>query len=240
MSHQYLPPQPSGPGGPPSTAPVAQQRAEVRQAFMTHVYLHVLLAIAGFVGIELLLFYSGLAELFHGFVRGTSWLLILGGFMVVSWMAGGLARRALSPAAAYGGLALLVAANAVIFSVPLYLANEVAPGAISTAAWLSLLAFAGLSAIAMTTSRDFSFLRGILLWGGVLALVLIVGATIFGAVLGTWFAVAMIGLAGGSILYRTQQIYRSYPPGTEVVAAMSLFSSLALLFWYVLQLVMRR
>jgi hypothetical protein len=49
----------------------------------------------------------------------------------------------------------------------------------------------------------------------------------------------MIGIAGAAILYDTQKIYQSFPPGREVVAAMQLFSSLALLFWYVLQLVMR-
>ena len=50
------------------------------------------------------------------------------------------------------------------------------------------------------------------MWGGVSALVLIVAAVLFGLSLGIWFSVAMIALAGASILYQTQTILRRYPP----------------------------
>jgi uncharacterized protein len=239
VSHQFSPPQPD-PGMYNPGLPVAQQGADVRQRFMTRVYVHLLLGIAGFIGAEYVLFATGAAAAITAMVIETNWLLILGGFMVVTWMAGRMSARALTPGAAYGGYALLVAANALLFAAPLYIASQVEGDPIRSAAWLSLLAFAALSGIAITTSRDFSFLRGILLWGGVLALCLIVGSVLFGTALGTWFAVAMIGIAGAAILYDTQKIYHSYPPDREVVAAMSLFSSLALLFWYVLQLLTRR
>ena len=65
-------------------------------------------------------------------------------------------------------------------------------------------------------------------------------AVVFGASLGTWFSVAMIAFAGAAILYDTQKILRHYPADREVAAAMSLFASLALLFWYVLRLLSRR
>lgn len=229
----------SAPTPPAAGTPIAAQPERVRAAFMTGVYLRLLAGIALFIALEYALFASGLALEIARLVMSTTWLLILGGFMVVSWLATRLASRATSPGAAWGGYVLLVAANALLFATPLVLATQV-EGAVSTAAWLSGAAFAGLSAVAILTGKDFSFLRGIVGWGMVLALVAIVGATIFGAQLGTWFAVAMIGLAGAAILWDTQRIYRTYPPGTEVVAAMQLFSSLALLFWYVLQLVMRR
>jgi uncharacterized protein len=70
--------------------------------------------------------------------------------------------------------------------------------------------------------------------------VLIVGSVLFGTGLGMWFSVAMVGFAGAAILYSTQQVYRHYPPEAEIPAAMNLFSSIALLFWYVLQILMRR
>ncbi|MEX2420932.1 MAG: Bax inhibitor-1 family protein, partial [Actinomycetota bacterium] len=177
------------------------------------------------------------------FVTGTSWLLILGGFMVVSWIANSMGLRAQTPGAQYGAYALLIVANAVLFATPLYLAayaEGMPEGVISTAAQISLFAFAGLSFIAIRSGKDFSFLRGILMWGGILALVAIVAAVIFGTGLGTWFSVAMIGFAGAAILYDTQRIYTSYPPNREVAAAMSLFASLALLFWYVLRFMSRR
>jgi uncharacterized protein len=220
--------------------PVSHHAAEVRTRFMTRVYLHLLAGIAGFVAVSYVLFATGLATAITLVVLDTNWLLILGGFMIVSWIANSLGVRAMTPGARYGAFALLVVANALLFAAPLTIADARAPGTISTAAWLSIFAFAGLSMIAIRTGKDFSFLRGILLWGGVLALALIVGGVVFGTGLGTWFSVAMIGFAGGAILYETQRVYRSYPPHLEVAAAMSLFASLALLFWYVLQLLTRR
>ena len=74
----------------------------------------------------------------------------------------------------------------------------------------------------------------------ILALVAIVLAVVTGSALGTWFSLAMIGFAGAAILYETQVILRETPPGRETVAAMALFSSLALMFWYVLRLLMSR
>jgi FtsH-binding integral membrane protein len=229
------------PPSPGYAVPVAQHPPEVRSRFMTRVYAHLMAGIAAFIAIEAYLFASGLAEAITEFVASTNWLLILGGFMIVSWLGTSFALRAQTRPAQYGGYAVLVVANALLFATPLWLAAEFAPaGTISTAAWISILAFAGLSGIAITTGKDFSFLRGILLWGGVLALCAIVGAVLFGFDLGTWFSVAMIGFAGGAILFDTQKVYREYPPHLEVAAAMNLFSSLALLFWYVLRLLMRR
>jgi FtsH-binding integral membrane protein len=174
-------------------------------------------------------------------VLSVNWLLILGGFMIVSWMSTSLLARAETVGAQLGAYAAIVAANVFLFATPLVIAQEFAPeGTITLAAQLSGVAFVALSVISIRTAKDFSFLRGILLWGGVLALLAIVGSTLFGAGLGAWFAVAMIGYAGAAILYDTQKIYRSYPLGTETAAAVRLFSSLTLLFWYVLQFLTNR
>ena len=220
--------------------PVATSPPDVRRQFMGRVYLHLVGGIGAFIGLEVVLFDTGLAASIHDVVVRTNWLLILGGFMIVSWMATNLSHRARSTSGAYGAYGLLIGANSLLFAAPLYQANALAPGAISTAAWLSIGAFAGLSFIAITTGKDFSFLRGILLWGGVIALCAIVGSVLFGVALGTWFSLAMIAFAGAAILYDTQRVYRSFPPDAVVPAAMHLFSSVALLFWYVLRLVMDR
>lgn len=227
--------------------PISQQPAEVRSRFMTRVYIQLMVGIAGFIAISYGLFVTGLMEAIAVFVSGTSWLIILGGFMVVSWMANSWGFRAETPAAQYGAYATLVVANALLFATPLWIAyvydqNNLAgeTSTISIAAQISLFAFAALSFVAIKTGKDFSFLRGILMWGGILALVAIVASVIFGTGLGTWFSVAMIGFAGAAILYDTQKIYTSYPPNREVAAAMSLFASLALLFWYVLRFMTRR
>ncbi len=222
------------------TMPVEQHAPEVRARFMTRVYALVIAGIAAFIGMQVLMFEFGFAAFMADLIVQTNWLILLGGFMVVSWMANNLGYRAQTRGGQWGGYLLLIGANAVLFTGVLYFAAEIDADIIRNAAWLSILAFAGLSFIAITTGKDFSFLRGFLMWGGILALVLIVGGVVFGTGLGLWFSVAMIGFAGAAILYSTQQVYRSYPPEAEIPAAMNLFSSLALLFWYVLQILMRR
>jgi FtsH-binding integral membrane protein len=136
----------------------------------------------------------------------------------------------------YAALAGFVVAQGIIFVPMLYLAEANAPGAIESAAAVTLLGFAGLTFVAFRTRKDFSFMRGMLMWGGVLALVAIVGAVIFGFELGTWFSVAMVGFAGAAILYDTSNVLHHYPEDRYVAAALALFASVALMFWYILRL----
>lgn len=219
--------------------PVAAQTDTVRTQFLRRVYTHLGGAVAAFILLEYLLFTSGLAEAITRFVLGTNWLLILGGFVLVSWLSSSVAHRATTPAAQYGGYAALIVAEALLFAPMLFIAALQAPGAISQAAMLSIVGFAGLTLVALTSGRDFSTLGVLLRWGGILALIAIVAAVLFGVNLGTWFSVAMIGYAGGAILFETSKVLRSYPADRHVAASMQLFAALALLFWYVLRLVAR-
>lgn len=100
--------------------------------------------------------------------------------------------------------------------------------------------FLGLTAAVLMTKTDFSFLRTGLVVGFFIALGLIVAGTIFGFNLGLWFSVGMVLLAAGSILYSTYQIKNEFGTDQYVPAALSLFASLMLLFWYVLQILMSR
>ena len=207
---------------------------------MGRVYTRLVAGVALFVLLEAYLFTSGLAVAITQFVFSTSWLLILGGFMIVSWLANSVALRATSPASQWGGFALLVAANALIFAPMLVIAELQVPGTVAAAGQYAVGGFIILSVIAHRSARDFTWLGATLRWFGVLALVAIVLSVVTGATLGTWFSLAMIGFAGAAILFETQVILRETPPGRETVAAMALFSSLALLFWYVLRLLMDR
>jgi FtsH-binding integral membrane protein len=111
---------------------------------------------------------------------------------------------------------------------------------IDSAAGVTLLGSIGLIATAMITRKDFSFLRGLLVWGFILAAVGIVASLMFGFELGTWFSVAMIGFAGAAVLYDTSNIMHHYSEDKYVAASMALFASIALMFWYVLRLFMSR
>jgi FtsH-binding integral membrane protein len=209
-----------------------------RAQFITRTYTHVVGGILGFILIELALFESGAAETIARFMFGFPWLLIIGAFMLVGWLATRTAQTSTSIGMQYFAYAAYVAVEALIFVPLLYIANAKAPGAIDSAALVTGLGAAGLMIVAHRTRKDFSFLRAILMWGGVIAIVAMIGGAVFGFQLGTWFSVAMIGFAGAAVLYDTSNIIHVYPEDRYVAAAMQLFASIALMFWYVLRLMM--
>jgi uncharacterized protein len=224
----------------PSYTPVAEQSVETRSDFIWRTYGHVAAAILLFAGIETYLFDSGLAQPLAESMLGVSWLLILGGFMVVGWLATHVAHTVQSKPLQYVALVGFVVAEAIIFLPLLAIAMAMQPGIVESAVGVTLLGTVGLTAVAFITRKDFSFLRGILVWGGILALVGIVASVLFGFELGTWFSVAMIGFAGAAVLYDTSNILHHYPQDRYVAAALQLFASVALMFWYVLRLFMSR
>ena len=230
------------PNGNVALRPVATLDETARGDFIIKVYQHLIAAVIAFVAIEALFIMTGIAEGLYNFLSrsGGAWLLILGGFMVVQWLAASAAHDILNPQRQYMGLLGLAAAEALLFAPFLHYFFSVENDGTTTvaaAAIITALGFAALTVVAFTTRKDLSFMRPMLIWGGVAALVLIVAAVLFGLELGVWFSVAMIALAGGSILYQTQTIMRNYPAEAYVGAAVQLFASVMLLFWYVLRLV---
>ena len=222
-----------------TATPIGALDVDARGRFIARTYAHLFGAILAFVGIEVALFATGLAEVMAVAMLGVNWLFVLGGFVVVSWLATRVAHGSDSLPAQYGALVLFVVAEAIIFVPLLYVAERYAPGTIEAAGAVTLMGFAALTGVAFFTRKDFSFLRPFIVWGGIVALLLIVAGALFGFDLGMAFAVGMVALAGGSILYDTSKILRSYPEHRYVGAALQLFASVALLFWYVLQIFLR-
>ncbi|MCC6215550.1 MAG: US12 family protein [Polyangiaceae bacterium] len=209
---------------------------EERSRFLVRTYNHLFGAIVAFAAIEIALFTTGIAQVLARALLGTSWLLVIGGFVLVSWLASRVAHQAESKVAQYAALGGFVVAEAILFVPLLAVANHFAPGAISSAGLVTILGFAALTGLVLWSRRDFSFLGALLKWGGVMALVAIVAAVIFGFQLGTLFSVAMVGFAGAAILYDTSSVLHHYPEDRYVAAALELFASVALLFWYVLRI----
>ena len=220
--------------------PVAYLGVDTRAEFINRTYLHLFGAIAAFVGIEAALFTSGLAAPIARFMLGlgAGWLLVLGAFMVVGWMASRVAHTTQSLPAQYAALGGFVLAEAIIFVPLLFAAMSISPDIPKNAAGATLVAFGALTAVAFVTRKDFSFLRGLLMWGGIIALGAIALGLLAGFNLGMWFTVAMIGFAGAAILYDTSNVLHHFPEDRYVGASLELFSSLALMFWYVLRLYM--
>jgi FtsH-binding integral membrane protein len=74
---------------------------------------------------------------------------------------------------------------------------------------------------------------------GMLALGLIAASILIGFDLGVLFSVAMIGLAAGYVLYYTSNVLNHYRTDQHVAASLALFATIALMFWYILRLLLQ-
>jgi FtsH-binding integral membrane protein len=219
----------------------ADAALDERRAFIQRTYAHVFGAILAFVGLEALVL-GLMSEAMKAKVAVfmfSSWFLVLGAFILVSWLAGKWASSEVSVGTQYVGLGLFVIAEVVIFMPLLIIASSPqfhgSPDVIPTAAFLTLLIFGGLTAVVLLTKKDFSFLGNVLWVLSLAALGLIFVSMFWGFSLGTWFVVGMIVLMSGYILYDTSNILHHYRTTQHVAAALALFASVATLFWYVLQ-----
>lgn len=211
-----------------------------RAMFIRRTYGHLAMAILLFVIVESILLKPEIAEpLCRTMLSGQySWLIVLAAFMGISHLANWWANNQASTGMQYLGLVTYVLAEAVIFVPILYIAQNHMPGVINQAAIITLAMFGGLTFTVFFTRKDFSFLGPILTMGGFIALGFIACAIIFGFNLGTLFSVVMIAFASAAILYDTSNIMKRYNTNQHVAASLSLFASVALLFWYILRLLM--
>ncbi|MEO1201111.1 MAG: Bax inhibitor-1 family protein [Pseudomonadota bacterium] len=219
-------------------APLAETND--RSEFLRKTYTHLLGAILAFAAIEWALFQTPFAQAMAIWMLETSWMAVLGAFIVVSWIASHVAHRVESRGAQYLALGGFVVAEAIIFIPMFWMAAAVGEGIIEKAVFVTLGAFVALTGIAFVSGRDFTFLKSFMMWAGLIALGTIVMGAVIGFHLGTWFSMAMIGLAGASILYDTSKIMRTYPDDRYIAAALELFASVALMLWYVLRLFLAR
>lgn len=230
---------------PYAVASVSEAPLETRTDFVRKTYTHLAGAIGLFAVLEWVLLSIIPPQTIFGLLSASpySWLVVVGAFMAVSWIANKWAYGGATKGMQYAGLGLYIVAEAVIFLPLLMMATLYDPAAIGKAGVVTGFMVLGLTAIAFTTKKDFSFLGGMLKIGFLVAFGLII-ASIFmpglASGMGLWFSVAMIVLASGSILYNTSQIMYHYAPGQHVAASLSLFASVALLFYYVLRLFMSR
>ncbi|MCG8423206.1 MAG: Bax inhibitor-1 family protein [Proteobacteria bacterium] len=224
----------------PIPGAVATAGVDERATFIKKTYAHLGGAIALFVLFEYLFLQTEIAQSWTRWaLSGWNWLLVLGMFMVAGWVGEKWAQSDTSRGVQYLGLAVYIAAETIIFAPILYLIAYVAdsPHVIGNAAIITLIVFAGLTATVLLTRKDFSFLRGALSVGAMVAMGVIVASILFGFALGTIFAALMVALAAGYILYYTSRVLAYYRPTQYVAAALALFSAVGLLFWYILQLV---
>lgn len=215
---------------------VAQVEPAERAAFIRRTYAHVIMAVLIFMVIETFLLGLPIAgRLPATMIQGFMWLAVLTAFMVVSHIADWMARSATSLKLQYLGLVMYVVAEAIIFLPLLYFVKYYSSqGLIPAAELITAALFAGLTAVIIITRKDFSWLRVILTVGGFVALGVTVASIIFGFGLGVFISSLMIAFASVAILYTTSNVMHEYRTEQHVAASLALFSSVTLLFWYVL------
>jgi FtsH-binding integral membrane protein len=221
---------------------VAESPESARAEFIRKTYAHLAGAIALFALLETVFLKFGFGEVALSLVGANrySWLAVMAGYMGISWLANRWATDGASQQKQYAGLILYTVAEAVIF-LPMIAMAQALTGDSSLLMQAGLITAAmvlGISAVAFTTKKDFSFIGGFLKIGSFIALGLIVASFILPISLGLWFSGAMIVFASGSILYSTSNLIHRYQLGQHVAASLSLFASVALLFWYVLRFIM--
>ncbi|MEX1229958.1 MAG: Bax inhibitor-1 family protein [Planctomycetaceae bacterium] len=210
---------------------------DLRMAFIRRTYLHLFGAILAFMGLEAVVFSNDALRIQILNVITLNWWAVLIAFLVVSMVANRWASSGASQGIQYLGLGLYVLIEAVIF-VPLltYAQFFGGPNVIPTAAMITLSIFGGLTAFVFLTKQDFSFLRGFLMLCGFAAFGLVLVSAFIGLSLGSGFAIAMVALMSGYILYDTSNVLHHYRTDQHVAASLALFASIATLFWYVLRL----
>jgi FtsH-binding integral membrane protein len=214
-----------------------------RVGFIRRTYLHLAGAVAAFLGIEALLFTSGAAEQIIKDVflaNQWSWLGLMLLFIVGGIGAQIMARSRMPVGVQYAGLSLYVLLEVLIFLPILYVAETEFPGENLPlqAGIVTLAVFLGLTVAVFASGKDFSFLGPVLWVAAFLATGVVIAAVIGGTSLGFWFCVAMVALAAGFIIYDTSNVIHRYDTDEHVAAALELFASVALLFWYVLRIFM--
>lgn len=210
-----------------------------RASFIRKTYLLLAVAILAFIGVEGFLFASGAADTIYAVISrngAMGWLVVLGLFMAVSWVAGKWAMSEASKATQFLGLAFYIVAEAVIFVPLIMISTSISSDSmvLAKAGIVTIGLFLGITATVFITRSDFSFLGPILAIGGFAALGFIVASALFGFSLGSVFAFIMVAFAGTAILYETSNVLHRYNTNQHVAASLTLFASIALLFWYIL------
>ncbi|MBY0588582.1 Bax inhibitor-1 family protein [bacterium] len=225
----------------------SQAAVDERADFITKTYVHLAGAVGAFAALCALFLHPSIdmgrviAQLALG--NGTIGMVVFFGcFMGISWLANSWAMSSASQPLQYAGLSLYVVAQAIFFAPLLFIAhNMVGPEVIPTAGVMTFVVFAGLTLIVFLTRYNFSFLGPALGVVGFAVMAMFLCSMIFGynlSSLGIWLPAGMVVFAGCYILYDTSNVMHQYRIGQHVAASLALFSSVTLLFYYMVRLVM--
>ncbi len=219
---------------------VSNLNVEQRAGFIRRTYGHVAMAIAAMAFFCALLLQIGAGPVLLSFLGGgtLNYLIYIGVFIGAGILADNWARSEHSLTMHYVALLGYAFVEAVVVTPALFSATMYNPSAIMNAAITTAALVTGLTYIAFTTKKDFSFLGPYLAVGGIIAMGTCIAGAVFEFQLGLFIISAIVLLAAGFILYNTSNIIHVYQEHQHVAAALGLFASIALMFRFVLSLFM--
>ncbi len=212
-----------------------------RAEFIKKCYLNLAASFAVFICLEALLMnWSGAFALADKMLDGYNWAFVMIAFFAVSWFADKWAHSSTSKVMQYVGLYLYVFIEAIIFLPLLLLANILAPDTIAQAGILTFALTAGITAYALISKENFSYLGGFLMIASFVIFGVVICAVFFSWQLGLWFSLGMVAFSAIVLLYQTSVIIHEYNEDQYVGAALGLFAAIALMFWYILRALLLR
>jgi uncharacterized protein len=214
-----------------------------RVAFIKRTYGLLFVAVLALIGLEAFFLKTDLGQKI-GLDIVTSPIWLIGSILLCigcGYLAQALARSESSPVVQLMGLGIYVVLWALMLLSPLYYCMMVPRfhDVPLQAGILTLVVFGGLTAVVFVSKKDFSFLGKMLFVAGLVAIGLIIVSRFTPMGLGVWFSAAMIALACAYILYDTSNVLHHYPVNAHVAAALELFGSVAMLFGYIVRLMMQ-
>lgn len=224
-----------------AAVPAAFADESARAGFIRRTYMHLAGAVLALVALETVIFTVVPEQTMLNLVgrmAGMGWLIVLGVYMAVSWIARAWASSSTSKAMQYGGLGLYIVAEAIILLPLLYISMKLDPNLPVMAAIITVFCFGCLTAFVMMTKVDLAPWGKYLALAGFAALGIMVAGMFMNFSLGLFFCGAMVALACGYILYDTSNVMHHYQTDQHVAASLALLASLVLLFWYVLRIAM--
>ena len=212
-----------------------------RLSFIRRTYLHLAVSVAALVGMEFVLFKSGIAGdiLLRWFTSPVSLLAVIALFIGGGFLARYLARAEMPSAVKYLALIGYTFLQALFLLPIIYLAMHKMGGdtkLIEQASLITLVTFGGLTLTVFVTKSDFSGLGPILFAAGWAVFAVILAAIIFGFGLGLWISFVCVALAAGYILYDTSNILHHYRTDEHVAASLELLADVVLLFYHILRI----
>lgn len=223
------------------TISVSESASEIKAAFICNTYLHLAVAIALFITLQIFLIRTGIAEMiiggFAGLGRGFIFvfLAVVFFFLVLFAIAKELVNSEFIVLQQIG-FCLYVFLYSLAFA-PMLSMFEInyGIGLILEAGIITSGLFLGLTAVAFLTQKDFSFLLTSLVISSFLLLFFAITGLVFGFSFRNLFAFLLVVLASGWMLYQTSKVLHHYQPNQYIAASIALFSSVTWLFWTILR-----